>query len=136
MQTSHTLTLGLIREETFQVKEQHTAYHIGSGDERVFGTPWMISFMERVSNRLVAEHLPEGNMSVGVHVNVHHLAATPVDARVRVRVEVTALEGRRVTLKVEAWDSQEKIGEGQHTRVVVKRKRFLESALQKGDAND
>jgi fluoroacetyl-CoA thioesterase len=48
------IPLGLTREEVFVVEEQHTAYHIGSGDECVLGTPWMISFMERVSNRLVA----------------------------------------------------------------------------------
>jgi len=88
MQLDTLLPPGLTREETFIVEEQHTAYHIGSGDERVLGTPWMISFMERVSNRLVAEHLPDGLMSVGIQVDVKHLAATPVNAQVRVRAEV------------------------------------------------
>jgi fluoroacetyl-CoA thioesterase len=133
MQTAHSLTLGLIREETFQVEEQHTAYHIGSGDERVLGTPWMISFMERVSNRLVAEHLPEGFMSVGVHVDVRHLAATPVNATIRVRVEITGLEDKRVILAVDAWDSYDKIGGGQHTRALVERQRFLDRVMQKGN---
>jgi len=134
MQSAHSLTLGLIREETFQVEEQHTAYHIGSGDERVLGTPWMISFMERVSNRLVAEHLPEGFMSVGVHVDVRHLAATPVNAAIRVRVEVTHLEGGRVSLVVEAWDTHDKIGQGQHTRALVERQRFLERVMRKQES--
>ncbi len=133
MQISHSLTLGLTREETFQVEEQHTAYHIGSGDERVLGTPWMISFMERVSNRLVNEYLPEGIMSVGIHVDVRHLAATPVNATIRVRAKITNLEGRRVTLAVEAWDSLDKIGEGQHTRALVERQRFLEKVMGKGN---
>lgn len=131
MQTLATLTLGLRREETFLVEEAHTAYHIGSGDERVLGTPWMISFMERVSNRLVADHLPKGMMSVGIHVDVRHLAATPVIATIRVQVEVISLEPNRVTLKVTAWDSQDKIGEGQHTRAVVERGRFLRRVMQK-----
>ena len=78
MKISDLLIPGTAREETFLVEEQHTAYHIGSGDEKVLGTPWMISFMERVSNRLVAQHLPEDQMSVGVHVDVRHLAATPM----------------------------------------------------------
>ncbi len=133
MQISHSLTLGLTREETFQVEEQHTAYHIGSGDERVLGTPWMISFMERVSNRLVNEYLPEGIMSVGIHVDVRHLAATPVNATIRVRAKITNLESRRVTLAVEAWDSLDKIGEGQHTRALVERQRFLEKVMGKGN---
>jgi predicted thioesterase len=136
MQTENSLTLGLTREETFQVEAQHTAYHIGSGDERVLGTPWMISFMERVSNRLVAEHLPAGNMSVGVHVDVRHLAATPVNASVRVRVAVSGLEGKRVILAVEAWDAHDKIGEGEHTRVVVDRARFMQRVMWKQGAQD
>lgn len=131
MHTLPTLTPGLRREETFLVEETHTAYHIGSGDERVLGTPWMISFMERVSNRLVADHLPEGMMSVGIHVDVRHLAATPVNATIQVQVEVISLESNRVTLKVNAWDSQDRIGEGQHTRALVERERFLRRVMQK-----
>jgi fluoroacetyl-CoA thioesterase len=132
MELTATLTPGLTREETFTVEEQHTAYHIGSGDERVLGTPWMISFMERVSNRLVAEHLPEGQISVGIHVDVRHLAATPVNAQVRVRAEVLEMVKNRVKLSVEAWDSEEKIGEGTHTRAVVEKARFMEQVLAKG----
>lgn len=125
------LSPGLKREESFLVEDQHTAYHIGSGDERVLGTPWMISFMERVSNRLVGGHLSAGEMSVGIHVDVRHLAASPVGALVRVRAEITALAPKRVTLKVEAWDSQEKIGEGTHTRAVVNKDRFLNKVMEK-----
>jgi fluoroacetyl-CoA thioesterase len=132
MELTATLTPGLTREETFTVEEQHTAYHIDSGDERVLGTPWMISFMERVSNRLVAEHLPEGQISVGIHVDVRHLAATPVNAQVRVRAEVLEMVKNRVKLSVEAWDSEEKIGEGTHTRAVVEKARFMEQVLAKG----
>ena len=131
MEILTTLTPDLTREETFLVEDQHTAYHIGSGDERVLGTPWMISFMERVSNRLVGEHLPDGIMSVGVHVDVRHLAATPVNAEIRVKATVTHLDSRRVTLRVEAWDTREKIGEGFHVRAVVERERFMKRVMGK-----
>ena len=132
MELAATLAPGLVREETFTVEEQHTAYHIGSGDERVLGTPWMISFMERVSNRLVAEHLPAGLISVGIHVDVRHLAATPINVRIRVRTEVLEAIKNRVKLSIEAWDSQDKIGDGSHTRAVVEKARFMESVLAKG----
>ena len=122
---------GMIREERFIVEEQHTAYHIGSGDEMVLGTPWMISFMERVSNRLVAGHLPEGLMSVGVHVDVKHLAATPVKAEIRVRAEVLEIIKNRIKLSIEAWDNHDKIGEGTHLRAVVERDRFMARVLAK-----
>ncbi|MBM3143689.1 MAG: thioesterase [Chloroflexi bacterium] len=131
MDLSAHVSPGLIREETFTVEDQHTAYHIGSGDERVLGTPWMISFMERVANRLVAGHLPDGYMSVGVHVDVEHLAATPVKARVRIRAEVLEVVKNRVHLSIEAWDEQEKIGEGSHWRSVVEKDRFMKRVLSK-----
>ncbi len=122
---------GMTRTETFIVEEQHTAYHIGSGDERVLGTPWMISFMERVSNRLIAEHLPEGWMSVGAHVDVNHLAPTPILAEIRVDVEILEVVRNRVRLLVAAWDAKEQIGSGFHTRAVVERGRFMQNAQTK-----
>jgi fluoroacetyl-CoA thioesterase len=131
MELSNSITPGLIREETFLLEEQHTAYHIGSGDEKVLGTPWMISFMERVSNRLIAEHLPEGLMSVGIHVDVKHLAATPMKATVRVHAEVLEVVKNRIRLSIEAWDSADKIGEGTHLRAVVEKERFMQRVLAK-----
>jgi predicted thioesterase len=122
---------GIFREETFTIEEQHTAYHIGSGDERVLGTPWMISFMERVSNRLIASHLPVGFMSVGTHVDVKHLAPTPVNTESRVRVEILEVVKNRVSLQVEAWDTQDKIGEGRHQRAVVAKAFFMERVMGK-----
>jgi predicted thioesterase len=122
---------GMVREEKFIVEEEHTAYHIGSGDEKVLGTPWMISFMERVSNRLVAAHLPEGQMSVGVHVDVKHLAATPIKAEIRVRAEVLEVVKNRVKMSIQAWDSQDKIGEGTHLRAVVDKDRFMDRVMAK-----
>lgn len=131
MELTEIIAPGMNREETFLVEEQHTAYHIGSGDEKVLGTPWMISFMERVSNRLIAEQLPAGMMSVGVHVDVKHLAATPMMAEIRVRAEVLEVIKNRVKLSIEAWDSEDKIGEGSHLRVVVDKDRFMERVLSK-----
>ena len=133
MQVSDLIAPGMSREETFRVEEQHTAYHIGSGDEKVLGTPWMISFMERVSNRLVAENLPKGQMSVGVHVDVRHLAATPMKVEIRVRAEVLEVVKNRVKLSIEAWDNQDKIGEGTHLRTVVEKARFMARVLAKSE---
>jgi len=122
---------GLTRTETFTVKEEHTAYHIGSGDQRVLGTPWMISFMERVSNRLLAEHLPEMYLTVGTHVDVRHLAPTPVNATIRIEVELLEVVKNRVKLSVHAWDQKDQIGSGFHTRAVVHKARFMQRADEK-----
>jgi fluoroacetyl-CoA thioesterase len=116
---------GMVVEETFQVEEGHSAIHVGSGGSRVLATPWMIAFMERVAHRLLVENLPEGISSVGVLVEVRHLAPTPVGNTVRVRAEIIALEGAHVTFALQAWDETEKIGEGSHQRVVIDEARFL-----------
>ena len=49
MTLSDLITPGMAREETFLVEEKHTAYHIGSGDEKVLGTPWMITLRSQWS---------------------------------------------------------------------------------------
>lgn len=125
MDYQKTVHKGLIREETFIVEEQHAAAHVGSGGSRVLATPWMIAFMERVAYRLLAEHLSDGESSVGVLVDVRHLAPTPVGASVRVKAEVEQLENSQVTFALDAWDQAEKIGAGSHRRVVIDEERFL-----------
>jgi predicted thioesterase len=91
----------------------------------------MIAFMERVSYRLLAEHLGEGESSVGVLVNIRHLAPTPVGASVRVKAEVERLENSQVTFTVDAWDQAEKIGAGSHKRAVIDEDRFLRRVAAK-----
>jgi predicted thioesterase len=115
----------MTREETFQVAEEHAAAHVGSGGSRVLATPWMIAFMERVAYRLLAEHLSPGESSVGVLVDIRHLAPTPVGKTVRVKAEISELAGSKVTFAVQAWDHVEKIGEGKHQRAVIGEERFL-----------
>jgi fluoroacetyl-CoA thioesterase len=122
---------GMTREDNFEVTMEYSAIHLGSGSARVLATPWMIAFMERVSHRLLTCCLPEGHSSVGSHVDVHHLAPTPVGATIRVRVEVLAVDGNRVDYSVEAWDEVEKIGEGKHTRVVIDEARFWKRVEKK-----
>ncbi len=119
------IQIGMKYEKVFQVEERHTASHVGSGDLSVLATPSMIAFMEYVSRDLLAQHLAPENSSVGVLVDVRHLAATPVGQPVRVACEVTEIDGRRVTFNVEAWDAQEKVGEGRHQRVIIDSARFL-----------
>jgi fluoroacetyl-CoA thioesterase len=131
MDYQKTVHIGLTREETFTVEEQHAAAHVGSGGSRVLATPWMIAYMERVSYRLLAEHLGEGESSVGVLVNIRHLAPTPVGASVRVKAEVERLENSQVTFTVDAWDQAEKIGAGSHKRAVIDEDRFLRRVAAK-----
>lgn len=125
MESGNAIEVGMRSEQTFLVEERFTAGHVGSGSLRVLATPSMIGFMERVATGLMQPHLPQGASSVGVHVDVRHLAATPVGGQVRVTAEVTVVDGRRVDFKVEAWDDTEMIGQGTHQRYVIDVERFL-----------
>ena len=122
---------GMIREDNFPVTMENSAIHLGSGSSRVLATPWMIAFMERVSHRLLTCCLPEGYSSVGTHLDVYHLAPTPVGSTIRVKAEVLSVDGNRIQFKIDAWDNLEKIGEGTHERVVIDEARFLRRVEKK-----
>jgi fluoroacetyl-CoA thioesterase len=121
-----TLTIGMRGEATTTVIHENTAAAVGAGGVEVFGTPMMIALMENAAWRAVADTLDEGQVTVGTHVNVSHLAATPLGQTVRAAAELIAIDGRRLTFRVEAFDEQQKIGEGQHERFIVHLQRFLQ----------
>lgn len=128
-----TLQPGLTNESTLTVAAQHTASHLGSGSHGVdvLATPVMIGLMEDAARHLVDSRLEPGQMTVGVNLNITHLAPTPIGMRVTARAELTAVEGRRLTFTVEAHDDREKIGEGTHTRAIITLDRFMAKARQK-----
>ena len=125
MELSDILRIGMTREEMFTVEGEHSAAHVGSGSARVLATPWLVAFMERTARNLLANVLPEGFSSVGVHVDLRHLAPSPIGSRVRSRVDVKAIQGVKVYFTVRLWDEQELVGEGTHQRVVIEEERFL-----------
>ena len=119
------ITPGLLGEAALIVDETHTARHLGSGGVEVLATPVMIALMEEAARSSVDSRLDPGQVTVGVNLNVSHLAATPVGMRVTARSELMAVAGRRLTFKVEAYDEGEKIGEGTHVRAIIQRERFM-----------
>jgi len=131
MELSELIQSGMTNEATFLVEEEHLARQVGSGSLRVLATPWMITFMERVSHRLLTCCLPEGQSSVGAWLEVRHLAPTPLGGIVRVRSEVISVDGIKVFFKVEAWDEVEQVGVAQHERVVIDTGRFFKRIEKK-----
>lgn len=122
---------GLIGEQATTVREALLATQMGSGAVEVYATPAMIALMEAAAVAAIDPLLPEGQASVGAALEVRHLAATPPGAAVRARAEVIAVEGRQITVRVEAWDEQEQIGAGVHTRYVIDVARFMARARAK-----
>jgi fluoroacetyl-CoA thioesterase len=117
---------GITGENATTVTPALTATHLGSGGIEVFSTPSMVVLMERAAVAAIDHLLPEGQASVGTALDIRHLAATPVGHAVRAQAEVTAVDGRKVSFTVRAWDEDELIGEGTHTRYVIDVARFWE----------
>ena len=115
---------GLRGHASIVVAEQHTAPSIGSGKVRVLATPVMINLFEAAALAAIEHLLPEGYQSLGTHLDVRHIAATPVGMKVNAVATVTKVEGRTVTFRVEAHDDKDLIGDGVHERVVVNVAKF------------
>lgn len=113
------IKVGLIGESITTVTEDLTAKVMGSGRIDVYATPAMIALMEAASVAAIDPNLSNDKASVGISIDVRHLAATPIGERIIAMAEITHIEGKRVTLEVRAWDEQELIGEGSHTRYVI-----------------
>jgi fluoroacetyl-CoA thioesterase len=119
------LSPGLIAELEHTVTDADTASRWGSGLVPVFSTPALVGLMESAAVAALAGHLSPGQTTVGGHIDVRHLAASPVGMQVRARAELTAVEGRKLVFKLQAWDEVELIGEADHERFVVELDRFL-----------
>ena len=115
---------GLIGEREIWVEAAQTARHLGSGNVSVLATPEMIRLMEGAAVSAVDPLLPEGYSTVGIQVQVNHLAATPPGMRVRARAELLEVDGRKLTFRVQASDEVEQVGEGTHQRMIVDLARF------------
>ena len=122
---------GLSGTAELVVGEEHTAPSIGSGKVRVLATPVMINLIEAASLKAIEHLLAAGYQSLGTHLDVRHIAATPVGMRVTATAEVTRVEGRTVDFRVEARDEKDLIGDGTHQRVVVNVAKFDQRVQRK-----
>jgi fluoroacetyl-CoA thioesterase len=122
---------GLTGTAEIVVGPEHTAPFVGSGRIAVLATPVMINVIEAAALAAVEHLLPTGHQSLGIKLDVSHIAATPVGLRVTATAEVIHVEGRTITFRVEARDEFEPIGGGTHERVVVSLERFDERVQRK-----
>jgi fluoroacetyl-CoA thioesterase len=92
----------------------------------VMSTPTMAGMMELAAMRAIAQYLDPGEGSVGMSLDIQHIAATPLGHLVRAEAEVIKAEGRRLEFKVRATDEAEEIGSGLHRRAVIDTAKFNE----------
>ena len=129
------ITVGLKGKAETLVTPNNTADAVGSGLVPVFATPYMVALMENAAVNAVQDHLEEGQGTVGTRLDVTHDAATPIGMKVWAEAEVTAVEGKKITLAVRAFDEAGPIGGGTHERFVITVDRFLAKAQAKKGGN-
>ncbi len=126
---------GLKGEIGLVVAEEHTAQHLGSGAVRVLATPQMVLLVEQASVAAVDHLLPDGYCTVGAHLDVRHLAPTPEGFEVRAIAELSEIDGRRLTFRIQVFEApfgeDQLVGDGFHRRAIVNLQRFGDSVAQK-----
>lgn len=125
------ITIGIKGSASALVEKEDTAQVVGSGDLLVYATPCMVALMEGAACESIVPFLGEGESSVGTRMDVAHTSATPVGMEVRAESVVTAVDGRKVTFEILAFDEVGEIGRATHERVVIKADRFLEKTYDK-----
>lgn len=127
------LTTGIKGSRELTVTEDLLANKVGSGLVAVYATPMMIAGIEGTAAGSVADALDEGKTTVGIQMNVSHVAATPAGMKVRFETELTEIapNGKVLTFRVAAYDEAGLIGEGTHQRAIVDKARFEAKAQAK-----
>ena len=119
------MNTGYSYTSTTVVNNNNTAKTLGSGDMDVFATPAMVALMENAAMLAVALKLEEGETTVGSMISTTHLKPSKVGNTISAIAELTAIEGRKLTFKISAYDGETLIGEGEHIRFIVNREKFL-----------
>jgi predicted thioesterase len=119
MDARDVISIGISAERTLIVTPDRTVRHFVPAMPAVYATPMMIMEMEMASADAIAPHLAQGWVTVGTEVDIRHLGASAVGARVRTTARVIAVERRVIRFEVEAFDGARKIGEGRHARGLV-----------------
>lgn len=122
---------GMRGEASLVVGTNDTAPRVGSGRVPVLGTPVMITLIEEAALACVEHALDPGHQSLGTHLDVSHVAATPIGMKITAQAELVEVDGRKLTFAVSARDEVDLIGEGRHSRVVVDVGRFEARLLDK-----
>ncbi len=122
---------GIKGKISIEVTNENTAEALGSGTLAVFSTPAMIALMEKTAWQSVSPYLSEGESTVGISLDVKHLAPTPVGCTVTCESELTEIDRRRLVFTLKVSDGNEIIGEGKHERFIVSNDRFMSKAALK-----
>lgn len=119
------IEIGISNKIEYKVEELHSAKNVGSGDLLVLSTPSLIAFMENCAKRLIEKDLNSDDTSVGIGVNMSHIAPSKLDEKVVIACKVINIEKRIITFEIEAYDSKKLIAKATHQRCIVNKERFM-----------
>ena len=123
--------VGLRGSKEMVVQRHQLASVLGNIGVPVLSTHNVVLLMELAARNAVEGRLPEGMMTVGAMINLRHLAATPLGAKVRAEGCLRTIEGRRLLFDVVAYDEAEKIAEGENEQMIVSAERFVKAVIRK-----
>ena len=126
--------IGATGEVQFVVEQKHAIEFASDGMPAVLSTPNLIGIIERTARQSLTSCLDADERTVGVEIDLRHLAPSPLGARVTVTVRVIHAEGRQVTFQVEARDEHEVIARGIHTRAIIRTGSFSKRVQTKSKA--
>jgi fluoroacetyl-CoA thioesterase len=118
--------LGEVAAGALTVTEADTAISMLSGEVPVLATPRLVALFEETAMKAIEGQLPDTETTVGMRVQVDHLAPTAVGDAVTAEATLDKIEGRRLVFTVSARDARGLVGAGKVTRVVVQIERFLD----------
>lgn len=132
------LDVGARETRSVTVDRDRTIGFMGEA-ARVYATPALVGDIENICRDLIFERTPEGEDSVGITVNIAHLAPTLLGMAVEIAVTVAEIDGRKVVFDVTARDGLDQICKGRHERFVVdveKTRQRLQAKAARARAND
>lgn len=123
--------IGTTGETTFAVEQKHCIEFASDGMPAVLSTPNLIGILERTARQAIAPFLDSNERSVGVEIDLKHLAPSPLGARVTATARVIGHSGRLVDFQIEARDEHELIVRGVHKRAIIQIESFAKRVQAK-----
>ena len=127
--------IGETGEQSIPTDSRHAVEFAGDGMPAVVSTPHLVGFLERTARLTLAPHLEAHERSVGIEIDIRHLAPTPVGETIYCTARVIATEGSKVTFQIEARDQHEVIVRGLHKRAVIRIESFTRRVQAKAAKN-
>lgn len=125
------INVGLTGKAQSIVTNENTAKTMKSGSLDVYATPALVALMEQAACNALEDKLEKGTTTVGIKMDVQHIAATPLGLNVSAKASVIEVDERKIIFHVEAFDDKELIGKAVHSRFIVKTDKFMDKANAK-----